>query len=230
MLYHRSSTSIFFFTLIIITLVRLLSNKKGKAGVKGYASLSVSKRWALSLSHPMGEQVAEGGLDFEDPTDYSDEILQNLSKSLKIHLGLRQQETPNINDFTVQAKNNWYKWVVEKLHPDDNWKDGIAFACGRTAFILRAAYLVGWLDKDTHWQLLMLNARRAQGCFKEWEEFAIAWSQGRTAWIKRSQIDTHGWSFSPEEVTKWLADKDHPWYNLPWQTNLLVEHEVISKT
>lgn len=179
----------------------------------------------LALAHPV---LKNHSLYAELDTDLEDNI-KELQQDLKIQLDINRAHTPEHIQryFTAQAKTQWMRWDVDQLKPDDDWRDGMAFACARAALALRASHLLGWLDEDTQWQLLLFNAQRAQACFDSWQDFAQAWMRGRQQWIARSRMDLLGTTFNEEDIDHWLEQGDHhPWSHLNWDAELTTEPSV----
>lgn len=180
------------------------------------------KTWALALAWPMAHAQLEHGFEEDDSSLYDPQALSDLRQGLLLQLGW-DSATPEAElraRFARQAPQHWYRWDIEQLTPKDNWRDGLALACARTAFALRVAYLLGWLDNITQWQLLTLNAQRAQMCFDSWQDWASACARGRQQWIARSRTDDMGTPFGPDDIQTWLAQSGHPWRQLPWRLPL----------
>ncbi|WP_235777308.1 DUF1266 domain-containing protein [Pseudomonas piscis] len=62
----------------------------------------------------------------------------------------------------------------------------------RSAFFARCATLMGWLEADSGWRIMLLNAQRAQDCFDSWEDFGQAFMQGRRQWVAAFRADAWG--------------------------------------
>lgn len=51
-------------------------------------------------------------------------------------------------------KTTWFSRDLDQLTPADQPRDAMAFACARTAFFVRCAGLLGWVDEALHWEVL----------------------------------------------------------------------------
>ena len=97
----------------------------------------------------------------------------------------------------------------------------MAFACARVTFFVRSARLLEWTDEALHWDILQLNAQRAQQCFDSWLAFGQAYAQGRSQWVGTGRSDVLGKVVTPEEVAQWVTEEQHPWHVMDW--NLVLE-------
>lgn len=200
-------------------LLNFLNNKLSKTDLDAFPE----KLYALRMAYPIAWEGVSDELANEDRTSYIDSLIEDLRLGLIIQFDLNSNDTDDAlaEKFNKMAQEEWYKWDLECLKPDENWHDAMAFACGRTAFALRAGYIVGWLDQETQWNLAILNAKRAQACFDSWVDFGKAWSRARASWIAHSRSDSMGKQFSEEDVDEWMEDDFyHPWLNLDWNTPL----------
>ena len=116
-------------------------------------------------------------------------------------------------------RTRWFSIDLEDTPPEDDPADALAFACGRVAFAVRLAGLLGWIDDDTQWQVLQQNAQRTRDCFAGWADYGSAWARGRRQWVARSRADGLGFAFSEADVQAWTTDRSHPWGYMAWAGN-----------
>ncbi|MEO9102213.1 MAG: DUF1266 domain-containing protein [Burkholderiaceae bacterium] len=173
---------------------------------------------ALALAHPMAIAHFENG--FADRAEFAltDALARKLRPLLRHHFGLYVDATDAQirSQLPVRLRADWFRTDLDALQPGDQLHPAIAFACARTAFHLRVAALLGWIDADIQWLLLELNRQRAQTCFASWEAFGLAWAQGRHQWVAGARADVCGKAFDPAHVAQWLSDSSHPWRQLDW--------------
>lgn len=174
---------------------------------------------ALALAHPVA--VARVGRRFGDPDwrrgDHGD-LARQLGPVLLHVLGLRSGMDDAALRAAVSARLDgaWFHLDLDALQAQDEPAAALAFACARTAFCVRLAGLLGWLDGETQWRILLHNARRAAECFESWQDYGSAWARGRRQWTAGSRDDSLGIAFDEEQVRAWLDDARHPWHALPW--------------
>lgn len=174
---------------------------------------------ALALAHPMA--LARVDRRYADPhwrTNDTEDLARMLGPVLLHVLGLR----PGLDAaalrmaVTERLQRDWLRLDLEALRPQDDPLDALAFACARTAFCVRLAGLLGWLDEPLQWRLLGHNARRAAECFSGWQAYGEAWARGRSQWLAAARDDSLGVAFTQADVQAWLADRHHPWHALAW--------------
>jgi hypothetical protein len=85
---------------------------------------------------------------------------------------------------------------------------------------VRSARLLEWTDEALHWDILELNAQRAQQCFDSWLAFGQAYAQGRAQWLAQGRSDVLGKAFTSEEVAQWVTQEQHPWHAMSWNLPL----------
>jgi hypothetical protein len=180
--------------------------------------LNDKKNWLLALAHPAAAQSIHGGFADEEQPTLTPELAQSLRPALKHFLGLKASLSDvQIRDqLKTQLLSRWYQFDLDALSDKDNVRDAIAFACARTAYAVRVAAILGWLDPETQWQLLYLNGKRASECFDTWEDFGKACARGRLQWISQSRADSLGAAFTEVDVQAWVTQKHHPWNAVPW--------------
>ena len=65
---------------------------------------------------------------------------------------------------------SWY-WEHRKLHHKIDVKDLVAFDSVRFTELIRQAIYLKYIDEESAWGLLFLNAQRVQESFSGWEDF-----------------------------------------------------------
>jgi hypothetical protein len=180
--------------------------------------LEGKKNWLLALAHPAAAQSILGGFADEEQPTLTPELAQSLRPALKYFLGLKASlSDAQIRDqLGKQLLARWYQLDLDALSENDNVRDAIAFACARTAYAVRLAAIIGWLDPNVQWQLLYLNGKRASECFGTWDDFGRACARGRLQWISQSRADSLGTAFTEADVQAWVVQKNHPWNLVPW--------------
>ena len=184
---------------------------------------------ALALAHPMFVakgllpcMVRPGAAAVQDVTDASLPAgLAGLRPVLLQYFGLRasSSETEIRQGVENLLRYQWYRMDMTQLGPQDDLRDGVAFAVARVAFATRAAALLGWLPVMLHEQVMQLNAQRAAACFSSWEEYGWAYARGRQQWIVRSRPDLLGAGLHEGELERWLTSRLHPWCRFSWPTS-----------
>lgn len=174
----------------------------------------------LALAHPMAfHRIQEGFANRALPTA-ADELARQLRPLLLHFFDLRS----TMDDAEIRAALNqrihsrWFRIDLDALHPEDDPRAAMAFACARVTFAVRAAAMLGWLDEATHWQILYQNAQRASDCFASWLDYGESWARGRRQWVSRARADSLGIAFDEAQVARWVASPRHPWGSMPWQT------------
>lgn len=174
----------------------------------------------LALAHPMAFHRIEGGFANCDLPGAEDELARQLRPLLLHFFALRG----TLDDAGIRAALNqsihsrWFRIDLDALHPEDDPRDAMAFACARVTFAVRAAAMLGWLDEETHWQILRQNAQRASDCFESWRDYGESWARGRRQWVSRARADSLGFAFDETLVARWVNSPHHPWGRMPWET------------
>ena len=191
---------------------------KKRGDMLSYQAGSAERNWALALAHPMAYHAMQGG--FASDLNGADEALaQQLRPMVLHHLGLRT----DLNDEQARQqlpdamRQRWFTLDLQRLHRSDDARAAMAFACARVAFFVRSARLLGWVEEVPHWEILMLNAQRAQQCFDSWQNFGSAYAQGRQQWLAQGRADVLGKAITAEEVAQWVIEPRHPWHAMNWQ-------------
>lgn len=186
--------------------------------VRNYATGSATLDSALALAHPMAFHCVHGGIADAQALPPDDHLAQKLRPMLLHHLGLRTDldDAQIRKQFPKQLRERWFRLDLQILHPHDDARAAMAFACARVAFFVRCAHMMDWVPQALHEDILLLNARRARDCFGSWLEFGNACAQGRQQWVAQGRADILGVAFTAGEVAQWLQSPHHPWHALPW--------------
>jgi hypothetical protein len=110
-------------------------------------------------------------------------------------------------------ESTWFSADLHALVPGDEPRAALAFAICRLAFFTRNASLMGWIEVDTAWRVLLLNAQRAREIFVSWEDYGRAYLVGRRQWVAYYRADPLGKSQEENMVQHWLKDV---WKKTPW--------------
>lgn len=181
--------------------------------------LTPAHNWALALAHPMAFNAMKGGFADSDLPEATDDLANRLRPMALHGFGLRtdldqtaiQRQLPDL------LRTRWWQFDLDKLQAGDDPRAAMAFACARISFFVRTAAMLGWITADQQWQLLQLNAERARDCFASWEDFGVAYAQGRAQWVAKGRADALGRALAPEEIQQWLQHPEHPWCAYPWR-------------
>ena len=182
-----------------------LNEAKKRGDIISYQAGSDERNWALALAHPMAYHAMQGGFA-SDLGGADDALAKQLRPMILHHMGLRT----DLNDEQVRLqlpdalRQRWFMLDLQRLQRSDD---------GR-------ARLLDWLEDSMHWEVLLLNAQRAQQCFSNWQEFGQAFAQGRAQWLALGRSDVLGKAFSPEEVAQWVTEEKHPWHVMSWSMPL----------
>ncbi|MFD2754587.1 DUF1266 domain-containing protein [Comamonas terrae] len=198
---------------------RRVKEARHRGDVSSYSTGNDALNWALALAHPMAFHSIQGGFADSHLSGADETLAAQLRPMVLHHLGMRT----DLDDASIARqlpdllRQRWFMQDLQKLHPGDDPRAAMAFACARAAFYVRCAFLLGWLQEDLHKQVLLLNARRAQQCFGSWLEFGTAYARGRRQWIAQGRADVLGKAVGEEEVAQWVADPRHPWHAMDWR-------------
>lgn len=204
--------------LLFFWLLRLLFKAFRERRKPALYALDARRNHLLALAHPMAMARIENGFADAPLPCLSDQLARSLRPLILHYFGLRNELSDAQIRSTLlrQIDSRWFRIDLEALSADDAPRDALAFACARLAFAVRVAALLGWIDEETQWSVLGQNAQRAQACFDGWADYAMAWSRGRRQWLARSRADSLGVPFGEPQLRAWLADRKHPWNNMPW--------------
>ena len=174
---------------------RRLNAAKARGDMISYQAGSPERNWALALAHPTAYHAMQGG--FACDLGGADEALaKQLRPMILHHLGLRTDlgEEQVRQQLPGALRQRWFTLDLQRLQRSDEPRAAMAFACARVAFFVRCARLLDWIDEAAQWQVLMLNAQRAQQCFGSWLEFGQAYAQGpRNGWHKAAAMCWARW-------------------------------------
>ena len=198
-----------------------LKEARQRGDIISYQAGSQERNWALALAHPMAYHAMQGG--FASDLHGADEALaRQLRPMILHHLGLRT----DLSDEQVRLqlpdalRQRWFMLDLQRLQRSDDVRAAMAFACARVTFFVRSARLLEWTDEALHWDILELNAQRAQQCFDSWLAFGQAYAQGRAQWLAQGRSDVLGKAFTSEEVAQWVTQEQHPWHAMSWNLPL----------
>lgn len=173
---------------------------------------------ALLLAHPYAKERVVGSYYQSQAPGLAEEPLRKRWQNvLFTYLDMRapadRAKIPAA--VTQQLYQRWYRLGLEPLHPGDDVRPALAFACSRVVFCVQMCFLLGWIDEVCRRDILMYNAMRARDCFKGWEEYGRALLQGRTQWLAGGRNDSIGMALPDTEVQVWLSNRRHPWSVTP---------------
>lgn len=187
-----------------------------------YQAGSAEQNWALALCHPMAYHTLRGGFAAETLHGADDALTKQLRPMVLNHAGLRT----DLSDEQIRQqlpdalRQRWFTLDLQRPHRSDDGRAAMAFACARVAFFVRCAHLLEWLDAEPQWEILLLNAQRAQECFDSWQAFGEACAQGREQWLAQGRGDVLGLPFSAADVALWVTEAQHPWHCMLWSLDL----------
>ena len=198
-----------------------LKEARQRGDIISYQAGSQERNWALALAHPMAYHAMQGGFA-SDLHGADDALARQLRPMILHHLGLRT----DLSDEQVRQqlpdalRQRWFMLDLQRLQRSDDVRAAMAFACARVTFFVRSARLLEWTDEALHWDILQLNAQRAQQCFDSWLAFGQAYAQGRAQWLAQGRSDVLGKAFTSEEVAQWVTQEQHPWHAMSWNLPL----------
>lgn len=177
------------------------------------------KRWALTLAQPMVDATGMTGFFDPETTYFADQAKDTLRAPLLHQIGFRSNASDDEvrNHLNSTLERQWFRIDLHGLNPSDDPRAAVAFACVRSAFFARCATLMGWLEADSGWRIMLLNAQRAQDCFDSWEDFGQAFMQGRRQWVAAFRADALGSTFNEESLKHLLAADGGAWAAVAWQ-------------
>lgn len=181
-------------------------------------ALSPRKFWALALAHPFA--VATRLRTFYATANWklTDEKRAQFRPQLLHQMGLRTDASGDEAraHLARTLESQWFRADLHELLPTDDPHAALAFACARTAFLVRAVMMMEWIEPQVAWRVLLLNAQRAQDCFASWEDFGRAFIEGRRQWVAAFRADPFGRTFDERMLAAWLASRRDGWARLPW--------------
>ncbi|MDP9527194.1 DUF1266 domain-containing protein [Pseudomonas protegens] len=176
------------------------------------------KRWALTLAQPMVDATGMTGFFDPETTHFMDQAKSTLRAPLLHQIGFRSNAT---DDEVREHLNNtlerqWFRVDLHGLNASDDPRAAMAFACVRCAFFVRCAMLMGWIETESGWRILLLNAQRAQDCFNDWEDFGKAFMLGRSQWVVAFRADSLGQAFNEASLGRLLTPGSGAWAGVAW--------------
>ncbi|MCA8100133.1 DUF1266 domain-containing protein [Burkholderia contaminans] len=180
--------------------------------------LPARRRWALALAQPFAAATRFGTFHVSANLVLTDAMRARYRPQLLHQMGLRTDASGDDARAhlarTLEA--HWFRADLQELLPTDDPRAALAFACARMAFLVRMTMLMGWVEPQVAWRVLLLNAQRAQDCFASWEDFGRAFIEGRRQWVAAFRADPFGQAFDDQALAKWLASRNRGWRGLPW--------------
>ncbi len=88
----------------------------------------------------------------------------------------------------------------------------------RYIHLCRKGYLLGYLNENEAWNLIMPKARILQQTFDSWRDLGENYLIGREFW-SLARTKASGW-FYYQAFKKLLEDLDSPWNAIPWNLDL----------
>ncbi|MDR3158695.1 MAG: DUF1266 domain-containing protein [Zoogloeaceae bacterium] len=162
--------------------------------------------FALALALPMVEARAQTGF-FEIATDSLTPDTVELFRPPFLHY---MDCRADADDAAARAhlletlESTWFLADLRALMPGDDPRAALAFATCRLAFFIRNAALMGWIEKETAWRVLLLNAQRARETFASWQDYGRAYLAGRRQWVTQYRADPLGKSHAENATQGWL--------------------------
>ena len=199
---------------------RRLHAAKARGDMISYQAGSPERNWALALAHPTAYHAMQGG--FACDLGGADEALaKQLRPMILHHLGLRTDlgEEQVRQQLPVPCASAGSRWICNACSAATSRAPPWLLPVHASPFV-RCARLLDWIDEAAQWQVLMLNAQRAQQCFGSWLEFGQAYAQGRAQWVAQGRSDVLGKVVSTEEVATWVTEEQHPWHCMDWKLPL----------
>jgi hypothetical protein len=172
--------------------------------------------FALALALPMVEATEESGF-FETETKELTAATREKFRAPFLHY---MECRADADDAAARAhfqKTLVATWPAADLHgaaASDAPRPTLAFAICRLAFFLRNAALLGWIDPEIAWYVLLLNAQRARECFADWEDFGRAYLAGRAQWLAQYRADPLGGPCDEKRLQHWR--QEGVWKHQPW--------------
>ncbi|MBF3411151.1 DUF1266 domain-containing protein [Burkholderia pseudomallei] len=172
--------------------------------------LPARRRWALALALPFAGATRFGSFYVSAELTLTDAMRARFRPQLLHQMGLRTDASGDDARAhlarTLEAQ--WFRADLHELLPTDDPHAALAFACARTAFLVRMAMLMGRVEPQVAWRVLLLNAQRAQDCFASWEDFGRAFIEWRRQWVAAFRADPFGKVFDEQTLAGWLSSRN----------------------
>jgi hypothetical protein len=196
---------------------------KIRARVKN-STFTYRKHWALTLALPMVEAQGLDGFSSPDSTTLGEESKKLFRTGLLHYLELppHTSDEEAIQDIAKRYEATWFRADLHAMSDADDPQAAIAFACVRVAFFTRILMLMDWIDRDSAWRVLLLNAQRAQECFSGWKDFGRKYLIGRRQWTASFRADPLGATFGDDELAR-LTGALQPWALMPWDSSIIFD-------
>jgi len=179
-------------------------------------SLSAEEKYALALGDLERERLDQG------------KSSQSIKKYLEAEWGLSFSEEKAKDHALYTLQQIWAKGSISLVFQNIQFeqsasiKEVIAFDSARFAELLRQVILLGFLDEEEAWGLLLLNAQRVQDSFENWVDFKEAYFRGLTL-HRYSQLDDKEQElFDFDEV--YLQTKEHSCVEVLWLERSVLSH------
>ena len=181
-------------------------------------SLPQRKRWALALAHPFAAAARLRTFYATADWQLSDAKRAQFRPQLLHQMGMRTDANgEEAREHLARTLEwHWFRVDLHELLPTDDPRAALAFACARTAFLVRVSMMMEWIEPQLAWRVLLLNAQRAQDCFASWEDFGRAFIVGRRQWVAAFRADPFGKTFDEQTLGAWLTSRRNRWRRLPW--------------
>lgn len=188
------------------------------------STYSYRKHWALALAQPMVEAQSLDGFSSPDSEELAGESAALLRAGLLHYMELPPTVADDeaVRSIAERYETSWFQADLRSLQEKDDPRAAIAFACVRAAFFTRILMLMGWIDGDSGWRVLLLNAQRAQECFSGWAEFGQAYLAGRRQWTTLFRADPLGSGLDDAQVRRFTSGIG-PWALLPWSASVIFD-------
>lgn len=111
------------------------------------------------------------------------------------------------------------KWRIANYYKLSLKRVGIAaWDINRYVFLCRIGTVMGLMEENEAWDLILKIAPNAQKIFTSWREYALSYFAGRQYWLGNSSVDFA--SEMTEVIKQLLVWQDGVWNGLDWDTCL----------
>lgn len=113
----------------------------------------------------------------------------------------------------------WIDYKIVYLYHRKLPPAGIAaWDYGRAVNQCRSATKIGLISSDEAWKQILDIAVKAQQAYSSWFEYGMAYLAGRQYWL--GELNEQRIAEHLEYISPLLLDRDSPWQQLAWHTNL----------